>query len=309
MAEKNTWHPFEGGEGYETPCTRCGTPFSLHHWGSGIADQPPIDKWFAGLERSDNGYPICGKCRMALPPDTTFMSHHLGECVEPQGEQFTSSWIVGGDGDGNSLVEPSVVREGLPGYGVDYPPPASLADQYNAHHRRVFGTDAPPMTIPFTADKSATSLSLLVVEMSDCIIVKIEQGDAPDYVTKYSMKAEGVYVFDRSMTFERVKRGVEGEKPVPRIERYDSGYYLFANGANWSVIDPDSLDALSQLAGAPLPVFDPDKQGGTWTQLVPDYTGLDMTLTANIYAKTVNEASLPFKAYRYTRSRDDGVGR
>ncbi len=127
-----------------------------------------------------------------------------------------------------------------------------------------------------------TSLSLLVIDLGDSCVVKVEQGEITThhnlfkYLTEIGFWHSKVHLIT-SKSFAAVRDAIDSQdKPVPRIERYKPStlddYILIcdpydragftANGRR--VITRKELDALSQLAGHPLPIWD---GGGKWTLL------------------------------------------
>lgn len=125
------------------------------------------------------------------------------------------------------------------------------------------------------------ALSLLVIDLGDRCVVKVEKGDMSDkgviahlcyYVSGIERVRVGpVIVFD--MPFIDVQDAINrhfatGEKPLPRIDPPTNGNYTLHVG---NVVKPytfevpfEMLNALSQLAGHPLPVW---TGGGEWVQL------------------------------------------
>lgn len=87
-----------------------------------------------------------------------------------------------------------------------------------------------------------------------------------------------------------MRAAIDGDAPVPRIERPTNGNYTLHVG---NVVKPytfevpfEMLDAMSKLAGKPLPIWEPK---GTWKEL-PNPMHLEDGLMVP-----------DFKAWRYTR--------
>lgn len=122
------------------------------------------------------------------------------------------------------------------------------------------------VTCPSQPDAKPTDLelSLLVIDLGNSCVLRVEQGS-------FSLECEPygtLYKGDTSLarrTFPELRKAIEGDKPAARLEDgFDEvgNYMLFADKA-WSVISPQQYDALSQLAGKPLPIH----STGTWEQL------------------------------------------
>lgn len=136
------------------------------------------------------------------------------------------------------------------------------------------------------------ALSLLIIDMGDCCVVKVEKGTwHPD---------GGPHEYHRnhyllSWTFTDLRAALD-DAPVPRIEAswsqngsgdiVPNGYYVYVDNNDRNEHWPQSrYDALSQLAGKPLPVWEGN---GKWEELNPPPTvGISW--------------ELPFTAWRYSR--------
>jgi hypothetical protein len=131
-------------------------------------------------------------------------------------------------------------------------------------------------------------LQLLVIDMGDACVVKVEKGDKSwlkyrdDHIaTSAFQMVTGdlrVFRFDtelsrfRSFTDLRAAIEAEVEKPLPRIERTVGGC-MFAYDLHLGRVQDcpekrfglmyDDYDALTKLAGKPLPIY----EGGTWKRV------------------------------------------
>lgn len=157
---------------------------------------------------------------------------------------------------------------------------------------------------------AVTSLSLLIIDMGDCCVVKAAKGSVrvgrydslEDEITKGLDMVEGD-VQVTQMPFADLRAALD-EAPVPRIERVVCGkgtvgegqtvYHIYASDG-WDAVDSVAYDALLQLAGHPLPIWEGN---GTWEQL--PRLPFDQTEQWNEGFIRAKEA-LPFTAWRYTR--------
>lgn len=138
-----------------------------------------------------------------------------------------------------------------------------------------------------TEPQANVSRSLLVIDLGDSCVVKIEKGDDPMLQFEHLYySGNSPHLFPR--TFEQVRDAIDqqlasGEPPLPRIEHYGNDMLLIVSGMRplrlgGGDIDlsaepaPDILqltvsgyNALSELAGHPLPIWSPRK--GNWTEL------------------------------------------
>ncbi len=108
-------------------------------------------------------------------------------------------------------------------------------------------------------------LQLLIIDMGDCCVVKVEQGrwDGGKLLCRGG-RTDSVKVFYEPFT---VLREAIEQKPVPRIEAdLTDDYRVFVSETEVQSepICRETYNALSQLAGKPLPVW----SGGTWTEVV-----------------------------------------
>ena len=139
-------------------------------------------------------------------------------------------------------------------------------------------------------------LQLLILDMGDVCIVRVEQGDG-----KFPHKTLGIgtawalnntYLDKRPFT--ELRSAIDGEKPVPRIERRDNRespwvYQLFdISGADKNYLTPAEYTALSELAGKPLPIY----EGGKWDELIA-------LQSKDEYGDWIDKRD--FTAWRYTR--------
>lgn len=122
--------------------------------------------------------------------------------------------------------------------------------------------------IVFTHAKP-TDLELLVIDLGDSCAVKVEKGSYSTVTglvkplnTTYPRKIDQPFVVEHS--FFELRKAIEGDKPVPRIIRDNEGYLLVEDANTNEFLAKDTYDALSQLAGKPLPIH----SNGTWEQLV-----------------------------------------
>lgn len=196
----NYWHPFEGGLGYETPCTRCGVRFAEHQ---DLPKRPETAK------------------------------------DEPIGENadcpcFHWEWRT---------------------------------DAIAGHH-------------PSCDRSSKSELQLLVIDLGDSCVVKVEKGE---------WQRDGICQYQGSVTItlplNRLRDELDGERPVPRIERSgtteESYEIINVHGDGAGVIYSTAYDALSELAGKPLPIY----EGGAWEDLQPK-TGIGWEMPVGIYRYT-----------------------
>lgn len=122
------------------------------------------------------------------------------------------------------------------------------------------------------------SLQLLVIDMGDTTVVKVEKGSIghPSVSgTAFSMLTDGLKVGENlnkpriiHKPFADLQAALD-DAPVPRIEKRDNRespwlYQLFEqSGAKDNYLTSAEYNALSQLAGHPLPIW----SGGTWERI------------------------------------------
>lgn len=118
----------------------------------------------------------------------------------------------------------------------------------------------------------ATELQLLVIDMGNAVVVKVEKGEVALKIGNglwlcNTEPAKATQVFYRD--FQTVREAIDGAKPVPRIERCDTTEQSYAitnvDGDGVGILYQTAYDALSKLAGKPLPIW----TGGTWEDLLP----------------------------------------
>lgn len=119
-------------------------------------------------------------------------------------------------------------------------------------------------------DKPDTSLSLLVIDAGECCFLKVESGRYERKLFDDDMGGLGFRIIGHPFT--AVRGAIDSQdKPYPRLERDWKGDIYLMLFAKQKAGDPDCMrivtgdyDALSELAGHPLPIWD---GGGTWTLL------------------------------------------
>lgn len=145
-------------------------------------------------------------------------------------------------------------------------------------------------TISLKAEDNMTELQLLVIDLGDCCVVKVEKGEVRFKVAPtdnggmgYLLVAGGNEDYTDTILyrhpFSEVRAALE-EKPLPRVERVrgseDAPYTLhFAppDGVGW-LMTQGMYDALTELnGGKPLPIW----SGGEWTQLPSIVNSLEGT--------------------------------
>lgn len=139
--------------------------------------------------------------------------------------------------------------------------------------------------VPYPKNKM-TELQLLVIDLGDACVVKVEKGRLEDELLNVR---DYDYIIDPVGTvrgsFDEVRKAIDGEKPVPRIERQtDNGAYcrlILPTPLTGISLSANEVHALSQLAGHPLPIY----EGGTWTDLMPK-NGVGWELPINVWRYT-----------------------
>ena len=115
--------------------------------------------------------------------------------------------------------------------------------------------------------KPEPSLQLLVIDIIGTCLVIAERGGIPKSVFRLpgSFLSDFRYYVDDP--FDVVKTAIDGEKPYPRIEKITlTHYHYFWMGEyekGGRSINGAEYDALSKLAGKPLPIY----EGGKWEML------------------------------------------
>jgi hypothetical protein len=110
-------------------------------------------------------------------------------------------------------------------------------------------------------------LQLLVVDFGNCCAVRVEKGRV-EFIdvdgSKVSLIAGGPIISHQPC--DKLREAID-QKPVPRIERNDPVGYRFISGNQPAdgghIWLSQEYDALTNLAGKPLPVW----EGGKWTRL------------------------------------------
>lgn len=130
-------------------------------------------------------------------------------------------------------------------------------------------TDKIPGVTTFA--KPEPSLSLLVIDLGDNVIIKTERGEIDIKLggVTYQCRTSGLQ--DTSLySFADVRAVINGEKPVPRIERdatcFTRHFHIYFDPNDENACFPlsgDLYDALSTLAGKPLPIYN----GGVWEEV------------------------------------------
>jgi hypothetical protein len=123
--------------------------------------------------------------------------------------------------------------------------------------------------VPNESDAYEPTLELTIVDLGESCVVKVEKGSYSTVTglvkplnTTYPRKIDQPFVVEHS--FFELRKAIEGDKPVPRIIRDNEGYLLVEDANTNEFLAKDTYDALSQLAGKPLPIH----SNGTWEQLV-----------------------------------------
>jgi len=137
--------------------------------------------------------------------------------------------------------------------------------------------------VPYPKNKM-TELQLLVIDLGDECYVRVEKGSMPHTSTD-PFKDKGFYGKSSVVkcSFDELRKAIDGEKPAIRLEDgYDEvGNFMLFTDKSWLVISSQQYDALSQLAGHPLPIY----EGGKWTDLMPK-NGVGWELPINVWRYT-----------------------
>lgn len=163
-----------------------------------------------------------------------------------------------------------------------------------------------------TQDKLDTSLSLLLIDLGESTVVKVERGEwyvSKDSPSTYFITGE-VKVLEQ--TFTAVRDAIDSQdKPVPRIELSSNvaeghqTYRMYYEECDRYalVLTRKDYDALSELAGKPLPIYEPTE--GKWERLnTHDWTQVKKDAGEagyGINTHSFEEAVCPVKIWRYTR--------
>jgi len=161
-----------------------------------------------------------------------------------------------------------------------------------------------------------SELSLLIIDFGDSCVVKVEKGDVGNIGVCLGVLFQGDYCLIHS-SFTEVRAAIDaldGEKPVPRIERNNIGaldrYLCYGGAAAPYPINGIAYDALCKLAGHPIPIYEP--KAGKWEQLFVLSSDVDFvhahkvleTVGMKSFIETYGERSqdLPqIKVWRYTK--------
>ena len=131
--------------------------------------------------------------------------------------------------------------------------------------------------------KPEPSLQLLVIDIIGTCLVIAERGGIPKSVFRLpgSFLSDFRYYVDDP--FDVVKTAIDGEKPVPRIERGNGGgYRLFdCNDKFGHELCEDAFRVYQETVGKPLPIY----SGGKWEDLQPK-TGLGWEMPVGIWRFT-----------------------
>jgi len=135
-------------------------------------------------------------------------------------------------------------------------------------------------------------LQLLVIDFGDACVIRIENGQPRGFNIevdgRWHTLTDGPTVILHPLA--KLREAIDGEKPVPRIEATDNGRYDLQfrtyMGDSHKSFTPEAFNALSQLAGKPLPVW----KGGKWTGL-PE--------TSEYISDPLDDTGV--KIWRYTR--------
>lgn len=140
--------------------------------------------------------------------------------------------------------------------------------------------------------KPEPSLQLLVIDIIGTCLVIAERGGIPKSVFRLpgSFLSDFRYYVDDP--FDVVKTAIDGEKPHTRLEknqteaeyRYKISWRSDTDYENWTTISDGEYDALSELAGKPLPIY----EGGVWKKLLASDSkvGIDIGECVSIWRFT-----------------------
>ena len=144
----------------------------------------------------------------------------------------------------------------------------------------------------FTPDaEPEPSLSLLVIDLGDSCVVKEERGQLPNLPESIGVITHGDShtgdTFLVSTDFPELRSAIDGERPVPRIERGNGGgYRLFdCNDKFGHELCEDAFRVYQETVGKPLPIY----ECGKWERLDGKFNPMDAY------------GELPVKVWRYRR--------
>lgn len=114
------------------------------------------------------------------------------------------------------------------------------------------------------------NLSLLVIDLGDACIIRVEQGSFSLECEPYGILYKGDTSLARR-TFTKLRAAIDGEKPTPRIEQHPQikeRHYLhyFWDGNGCMPLTAQQYDDLTEInGGVPLPIYEPT---GRWEQIL-----------------------------------------
>lgn len=182
--------------------------------------------------------------------------------------------------------------------------------------RRCTGNDFTPDTLCdcqrtyesiINSTMSEPELQLLVIDLDGYCVVKVEkgQGDPLHMLTGRPMYGDGKgTTVITPMPFNKLREAIE-QKPVPRIEQHagTSNYYnlCLPKPLTAVTLSQNEIDALSSIAGKPLPVW----KIGTWERLnTHDWAQARKDAGEAYYGIdtfSFEEVICPVKIWRYTK--------
>ena len=190
-------------------------------------------------------------------------------------------WETGMD----TSIHPDGHHTNCDGYGNRHAPPepAKYAPAMKEH--KIFTpqeTILMTFTNPTAVGVGEPELSLLIIDLgNNQCVVKAERftpslpsgdwwlgvgGEAHDAHSFQFKEAGTVHLVD--YPFADVRSAIDGEKPLPRLEQDNAdnkgSYVLYEDSDTQEYLAKPTYDALSKLAGHPLPIW----TGGTWTRLI-----------------------------------------
>lgn len=133
------------------------------------------------------------------------------------------------------------------------------------------------LTSTLDTQQDIIELQLLVIDLGDSCVVKVEKAEKPVWVIGAEIAQGDSFDFRRN-GFDDIRAAIDAmdeKPPVPRLVGPNAGgMYVIAT---WkaseelgmpigTLISQRSYDALSELAGHPLPIYEPKK--GEWQQIL-----------------------------------------
>lgn len=161
-------------------------------------------------------------------------------------------------------------------------------------------------------EQAQPEIQLLLIDLGDSTVVKAEKGEIGLKLGNGIWRLDAAELAYRqnvfACPFEQVRDAINGEGPVPRIEidptdgRYDLHYAIEQiPGEASRSMKPEAYQALCELAGKPLPIW----EGGKWERLnTHDWAQGKKDAAEQGYginAFSFEEAIAPVKIWRYTR--------